>query len=163
VLGAVAGGPSSSANELSACRPWQACPSWWDLPSAAGFTGAGGLSAYEEKGALIVTTVCLIFSNLAFALQAQQPGGIALFLPLILIMVIFYFLMILPAQRRQKKVTEMLKALKNGDKVITNGGIYGTVVGLEDDAVQLRIADQVKIKVSRSAIAGLQSEPPKES
>lgn len=110
-----------------------------------------------------MTTVCLIFSNLAFALQAQQPGGVALFLPLILIMVIFYFLMILPAQRRQKKVTEMLKALKNGDKVITNGGIYGTVVGLEDDAVQLRIADQVKIKVSRSAIAGLQSEPPKES
>ena len=84
-------------------------------------------------------------------------------LPLILIMVIFYFLMILPAQRRQKKVTEMLSALKNGDKVITNGGIYGTIVGLEDDAVQLRIAEQVKMKVARSAIAGLQAEPPKES
>ena len=113
---------------------------------------------------MIVTISILASANLALALLAQsQPGGIALFLPLILIMVIFYFLMILPAQRRQKKVTEMLKALKNGDKVITNGGIYGTVVGLEDDAVQLRIADQVKIKVSRSAIAGLQSEPPKES
>jgi len=91
--------------------------------------------------------------------QAQSPaGGITLFLPLILIMVIFYFLMIMPAQRRQKKVNEMLKNLKNGDKVITNGGIYGTIVGLEDDAVQLRIADQVKIKISRSAIAGLQLE-----
>src|ERR1700739_5070436 len=100
---------------------------------------------------------------LLLAQASAQPSGIALFLPLILIMVIFYFLMILPAQRRQKKVAEMLKALKNGDKVITNGGIYGTVVGLEDDAVQLRIADQRKIKVSRSAIAGLQSEPPKES
>src|SRR6201998_2399415 len=100
---------------------------------------------------------------LLLAQASAQPGGVALFLPLILIMVIFYFLMILPAQRRQKKVAEMLKALKNGDKVITNGGIYGTVVGLEDDAVQLRIADQRKIKVSRSAIAGLQSEPPKES
>jgi preprotein translocase subunit YajC len=94
----------------------------------------------------------------ALLAQASQPGGIALFLPLVLIMVIFYFLMILPAQRRQKKVTEMLKGLKNGDKVITNGGIYGTIVGLEDDAVQLRIAEQVKIKVSRSAIAGLQAE-----
>ena len=52
----------------------------------------------------------------------------------------------------------MLKELKNGDKVITNGGIYGTIVGLEDDAVQLRIAEQVKIKVSRNAIAGLQTE-----
>jgi preprotein translocase subunit YajC len=97
------------------------------------------------------------------ALIQAQPSGIALFLPLILIMVIFYFLMILPAQRRQKKVTEMLKALKTGDKVITNGGIYGTIVGLEDEAVQLRVAEQVKMKVARSAIAGLQAEPPKES
>jgi len=97
------------------------------------------------------------------ALIQAQPSGIALFLPLILIMVIFYFLMILPAQRRQKKVSEMLKALKTGDKVITNGGIYGTIVGLEDEAVQLRVAEQVKMKVARSAIAGLQAEAPKES
>jgi preprotein translocase subunit YajC len=102
--------------------------------------------------------------GLALGLLAQaQPGGIALFLPLILIMVIFYFLMILPAQRRQKKVTEMLTNLKNGDKVITNGGIYGTIVGLEGDTVQLRVAEQVKMKVARNAIAGLQAEPPKES
>ena len=92
------------------------------------------------------------------ALIQAQPSGIALFLPLILIMVIFYFLMILPAQRRQKKVSEMLKALKTGDKVITNGGIYGTIVGLEDEAVQLRVAEQVKIKISRSAIAGIQPD-----
>ena len=52
----------------------------------------------------------------------------------------------------------MLADLKMGDKVITSGGIYGTVVGLEDSAVQLRIADQVKVKVSRAAIAGLQPE-----
>ena len=99
----------------------------------------------------------------SLALIQAQPSGIALFLPLILIMVIFYFLMILPAQRRQKKVTEMLKALKTGDKVITSGGIYGTIVGLEEEAVQLRVAEQVKMKVARSAIAGLQAEPPKES
>lgn len=77
---------------------------------------------------------------------------------MIAIIGIFYFLMIRPAQSRQKKVAAMLSNLKNGDKVITNGGIYGTVVGLESDAVQLRIAEQVKIKVSRSAIAGLQAE-----
>ena len=52
----------------------------------------------------------------------------------------------------------MLAALKNGDKVITTGGVFGTIVGLEDDAVQLRIADQVKVKVLRSAIAGTQPE-----
>ncbi len=103
-------------------------------------------------------------SSNAFALFAQgQAGGLMTFVPLVLIMVIFYFLLILPAQRRQKKTTQMLQALKNGDKVITNGGIYGTVVGLEDEAVQLRIADQVKIKLSRSAIVGLQPDTPKES
>ena len=80
-------------------------------------------------------------------------------LPLLIIFVgIFYFLMIRPAQTRQKRVAEMLRNLKNGDKVVTNGGIYGTIVGLEDDAVQLRIAEQVKIKIARSAIAGLQPE-----
>jgi preprotein translocase subunit YajC len=73
-------------------------------------------------------------------------------------MAIFYFLMIRPAQTRQRKVSDMLKNLKNGDKVITSGGIYGTIVGLEDDAVQLRIAEQIKVKVARSAIAGLQLE-----
>ena len=78
-------------------------------------------------------------------------------------MVIFYFLMIMPAQRRQKKVAEMLRNLKTGDKVITNGGIYGTIAGMDDDSVQLRIGEQVKIKVSRAAIAGLQAEPPKET
>jgi preprotein translocase subunit YajC len=111
-----------------------------------------------------VTSEILSAGLLSLIAQAPgQPGGIALFLPLILIMVIFYFLMILPAQRRQKKVNEMLGGLKNGDKVITNGGIYGTIVGLEDDAVQLRIADNVKMKVARNAIAGLQAEPPKEN
>jgi len=86
---------------------------------------------------------------------AGQMGGI---LPIILIMVIFYVLLILPAQKRQKKVASMLAELKNGDKVITTGGVYGTIVGIEDDAIQLRIADQVKIKVLRSAVGGLQPE-----
>jgi preprotein translocase subunit YajC len=97
--------------------------------------------------------------NLNLLAQATPgSGGIAFFLPIILIMVIFYVLLILPAQRRQKKTTQMLSALKNGDKVVTTGGVFGTIVGLEDDAIQLRIADQVKVKVLRSAIAGLQPE-----
>jgi preprotein translocase subunit YajC len=91
-------------------------------------------------------------------LQAPTGGGLLTFLPLIVIMVIFYVMLILPAQRRQKKTTEMLNALKSGDKVLTSGGIYGTIVGLEGEAVQLRIADQVKVKVARSAITGVQSE-----
>lgn len=85
------------------------------------------------------------------------------FAPLLIIMVIFYVLLIMPAQRRQKKTTEMLTALKNGDKVITNGGVFGTIVGMEGDAIQLRIADQVKVKLLRSAVASLQPESKEES
>jgi preprotein translocase subunit YajC len=97
------------------------------------------------------------FTLLAFA-QVPGAGGLVTFLPLVVIMVIFYVLLILPAQRRQKKTSEMLGALKNGDKVLTSGGIYGTIVGLEGEAVQLRIAEQVKVKVARSAITGIQPE-----
>ena len=108
---------------------------------------------------MILVLGTIVGADPSLLAQAQSQGSsLTLFLPLVLIMVIFYFLMIMPAQKRQKKVNEMLRNLKNGDKVITNGGIYGTIVGLEDDAVQLRIAEQVKIKVSRSAIAGLQLE-----
>jgi preprotein translocase subunit YajC len=111
----------------------------------------------------MLTPLASVISAIVLGLvqAAAQPSSIGLFLPLILIMVIFYFLMILPAQRRQKKTTQMLKSLKTGDKVITNGGIYGTIVGLDDEAVQLRIAEQVKIKVTRSAVAGLQPEQQK--
>lgn len=134
------------------------------MPALAGVQDAAGSAAQAEKALMIATSGWKIAASLALMAQAAGPaGGIGMFLPLILIMGIFYFLMIMPAQRRQKKVTEMLKNLKTGDKVITNGGIFGTIVGLDDDSVQLRIAEQVKIKISRSAIAGLQAEPPKES
>ena len=96
--------------------------------------------------------------DLSLQAQAGGPSGLIGFAPLLIIMVIFYVLLILPQQKRQKQVRQMLSALKTGDKVVTNGGIYGTIVGMEDDAVQLRIADQVKIKVARSAIAGIQPE-----
>jgi preprotein translocase subunit YajC len=101
--------------------------------------------------------------NLSLMAQAGGPGGLMAFLPLVIIMGIFYVLLILPAQRRQKKTQEMINALKNGDKVITNGGLFGTIVGIEGDYVQLRIADQVKVKVLRSAVSGLQPESKEES
>src|ERR1700720_3326350 len=95
-------------------------------------------------------------ATLSLMAQAGGAGGLMAFAPLLIIMVIFYVLLILPAQRRQKKTTEMLGALKNGDKVITNGGMFGTIVGMEGDDIQLRIADQVKVKILRSAVASLQ-------
>jgi preprotein translocase subunit YajC len=101
--------------------------------------------------------------NLSLMAQTAGTQGLTAFLPLIIIMGIFYVLLILPTQRRQKKTQQMINALKNGDKVITNGGIYGTIVGIEGDAIQLRIADQVKIKILRSAVSGLQPESKEDS
>ena len=88
---------------------------------------------------------------------AQQPGGIISFLPLVFILGIFYLIVFLPARRRQKKVQDMIDNLKVGDKVITNGGIYGTIAGFRGDRIQFRIAENVKIELSRNAITALQS------
>ena len=96
--------------------------------------------------------------SLLFVVQSPAGNGLIAFLPLAIIMVIFYVLLILPAQRRQKKTQAMLTELKTGDKVVTSGGLYGTIVALDGDSIQLRIADQVKVKVARSAVAGLQTE-----
>ena len=88
--------------------------------------------------------------------QAQAPGGIISFLPLVFILGIFYLIVFLPARRRQKKLQEMIDNLKSSDKVVTSGGIYGTIVGLKDDRIQLRIAENVKIELSRNAVTALQ-------
>ena len=94
--------------------------------------------------------------------QASAGSAFMQLAPILIIMVIFYLLLILPAQRRQKKTQQMLGALKTGDKVITNGGIFGTIVGIDGDSIQLRIADQVKVKILRSAVASLQPESKEE-
>jgi preprotein translocase subunit YajC len=87
--------------------------------------------------------------------DGEGPGLFVQLLPFILIFAIFYFLVFAPMRKKQKKLGEMLTALKAGDRVVTGGGIRGTVVGVTDDVVQLRIADKVKIDVSKSAITGL--------
>ena len=94
----------------------------------------------------------------AIALLLQSAGGaaaLAQFLPIIAIGLVFYFLVIAPASKQRKKTAEMLSALKKGDRVLTTGGIYGTIQGVEPDAVYLKIAENVKVKVARAAISGL--------
>jgi len=82
-------------------------------------------------------------------------GGLASFIPLILMFVIFYFLLIRPQQKKAKEMREMISNLKRGDRVVTSGGIHGQITGLDDATVTLEIADKVRIKVNRSSIAGL--------
>lgn len=95
----------------------------------------------------------------ALLLQAGGGSGIIMFLPLIAIFGVFYVLLILPQQRKQKKWQEMLTTLKNGDRVVTSGGIRGIIIGLRDDYVHLRVApDNLKIEVARSAIVSLSAE-----
>ena len=87
-------------------------------------------------------------------MDAKNP--LIQFLPFILIFGIFYLLLIMPMRRRQKKHQELLGKLTKGDRVITNGGIFGTVVEVADDKLTLRIAEpRVDIQVARSAVAGL--------
>lgn len=88
--------------------------------------------------------------------QAQQPSSFINFLPLVFILAIFYLIVFLPARNRQKKLQTMIDNLKTGDKVITSGGIYGTIVSTKDDRVQLRIAENVKVELSRNAVTALQ-------
>ncbi len=85
-------------------------------------------------------------------------GGLLQFLPFILIFAIFYFLVILPQQKQRRKIQDMLANLKTGDRVVTSGGLYGTIVGFRDlNVVQLQIASQVKVEVAKNAITGVEA------
>lgn len=95
----------------------------------------------------------------AMAVWQQAKGAESswvLWLPLVFIFGIFYFLLILPQQKRQKKWQEMLNNLKTGDKVVTSGGLRGTIIGLKDDHVHLRVPpDNLRLEVARSAVVSV--------
>jgi len=107
-----------------------------------------------------------VLSNVVYAAAGetgQTPvNPLMQFMPFILIFVVFWFLLIRPQQKRQKEHQAMVSNLKKGDKVVTNGGIYGTVVGVADKAIVLRIAENVKVEVAKNAIASLQPKKEEE-
>ncbi|HSN68161.1 MAG TPA: preprotein translocase subunit YajC [Thermoanaerobaculia bacterium] len=89
-------------------------------------------------------------------LQSAGVGATLVnFLPIAAIILIFYFMVIAPASKQRKKTEAMLAALKKGDRVMTTGGIYGQVQSVENDVVWLKIAENVKIKVAKSAVGAL--------
>jgi preprotein translocase subunit YajC len=79
-------------------------------------------------------------------------------IPFVLVLGIFYFVILMPMRRRQKKVDEFLGSLKVGDKVVTTGGLYGSVTRLGDETLQIQIADKVRVEVSRNAVVGYQGQ-----
>ncbi len=101
------------------------------------------------------------FMSMAIPVFAQEGGkpatgafGFSSFLPMMLVMfAIIYFFMIRPEQKKQKEKRNMLQNVKKGDKVVTLGGIYGTVGNVKDDSVMLRIGDNITVKFSKSAIS----------
>jgi len=97
--------------------------------------------------------------NIAYAMGNQPAAGQGgsqqwmSLLPLILLFAVFYFLLIRPQQKRAKQQKAFLESLKKGDKVITTGGLYGTITGITDNEVTLEIAEKVRVKVLKGAIA----------
>lgn len=91
----------------------------------------------------------------------QQGGNLLLqFLPFALILAIFYLMVLMPMRRRQKKIAEFQAALKAGDRVVTTGGIYGTITKVNGQIVTLQIAQNVRIEIAKAAIGGLQGQDP---
>ncbi len=98
--------------------------------------------------------------DLAYAMGPTPGGGQGgsswiSFLPIILIFVIFYFLLIRPQQKQKKEHQNLLANLKEGDNVLTAGGIYGRITGIKDDKITVEISDKVRVKVNRGHIAGV--------
>ena len=99
-----------------------------------------------------------MFSSVAYAmggLGGGSQGGLAAFLPLILMFVVFYFLLIWPQQKKSKAHKQVLANLQKGDNVVTSSGIYGNITGITDTVVTLEIAEKVWIKAARNSVAGV--------
>ncbi len=98
-----------------------------------------------------------------FALAAspdQQVSPLVQLIPFALVLAIFYFVILLPMKKKQKKVQEFLDALKVGDKVVTTGGLFGSIAKINDQVVQLQVAPNVRVDISKAAIVGYQGQAP---
>lgn len=104
----------------------------------------------------------LLLAQAAPAEGPPQPNFLVQMFPLILIFVLFYFVLIRPQQKRQKEHQKLVSALQSGDKVVTNAGIHGIIANVKEQTIILKVADNVKIEVDRSAVATVQkpSGPP---
>jgi preprotein translocase subunit YajC len=89
-----------------------------------------------------------------------QATGLVQFIPFLIILAIFYFLILLPMKRRQKKVQEFQGGLKVGDRIVTTSGLYGQITRINDHTVQVQIAEKVRVEISKAAVGGYQGQQP---
>jgi preprotein translocase subunit YajC len=109
----------------------------------------------------MIPTVLSAAGLLAMAAPSDQAVSPWIQLvPFALVLAIFYFVILLPMKKRQKKVEEFLSALKVGDRVVTTGGIFGAITKISDQSIQLQIAPNVRVDVSRAAVVGFQGQAP---
>jgi preprotein translocase subunit YajC len=101
-----------------------------------------------------------IGQRLVFAMGGQGQGNWIQIVPYAIVLAIMYFLILQPMRRQRKKVQEFQSSLKVGDKVVTTGGIYGLITRVNDNSVQLQVADKVRIEIARAAIGGYQGQEP---
>jgi preprotein translocase subunit YajC len=97
-------------------------------------------------------------TNLAFILQGGMGGLLGGLMPFLLIFGVFYFLIILPQRKRQKALSDMVSALKPGDKVVTSGGIYATIKQVKEKSLLVMSADKSLLEISRASVSGMQGE-----
>jgi preprotein translocase subunit YajC len=84
--------------------------------------------------------------------SAPQGGGLVSFAPLLMIGVLFYFLLLRPQQKQAKELKSLLDSLKKGDRILTQGGLYGTVVAIKGKVLEVKISDEVKVLIARPAV-----------
>ncbi|MFC2169403.1 preprotein translocase subunit YajC [Acidobacteriota bacterium] len=102
------------------------------------------------------------FFRQADAVPRQGGSFITALIPFILIFLIFYVLIIMPSRKRQKKHQDMVAQLKPGDKIVTSGGIYGSVMGVQKDRIELKIASNVKIDITKNSVAAILTQKTEE-
>jgi preprotein translocase subunit YajC len=108
----------------------------------------------------ILDMLCVILAQVQTGSPAPVPGGGigSFFVPLILIFVIMYFVMIRPQKKRQEQQQKLISSLKTGDRVVTNAGIHGLISNVKESTVLLKVADNVKIEIDKSAITNVLKE-----
>ncbi len=94
--------------------------------------------------------------TIVLAQASQQPSAIVQLMPMVLIFLVFYVVWFMPLRKKQKALDEMVDKLSKGDNVITNGGFYGKVIKVDGDVVVLELADNVRVRVAKRAIGGLE-------
>jgi len=110
---------------------------------------------FSRTRLLLAAVATLLATSPAAYAESGISSGFAQLVPLILIMVVFWFLLIRPQQKRMKEHRNMVEALKKGDKIVTTSGIFATIIDIKDEFIRVEIADGVRIKIQRDAVTAL--------